>query len=183
MDKLIGKSTLDHKFTTFGDIIYQTCVNNFVAKQHQAKREPKKGRKQCEIQTLQKENKNVNKKMKSRTEKDKKLAAGILARFGGETLSTKKSRIRKEETKSKEKKNRQASTKTHFSLQDNSSSKEKKGSLSVQKEQLKVHLRKTYSDPNREIPQCEHGSLVWPAALGEKLNNKQQTECCCCYCC
>ena len=104
VDKLIGKSTLDHKFTTFGDIIYQTCVNNFVAKQHQAKREPKKGRKQCEIQTLQKEKKNLNKKMKSRTEKDKKLAAGILARFGGETLSTKKSRIRKEETKSKEKK-------------------------------------------------------------------------------
>ena len=57
-NKLMGKSTLDHKFTTFGDIIYQTCVNNFGAKQHQAKREPKKGRKQYEIQTLQKQKKN-----------------------------------------------------------------------------------------------------------------------------
>ena len=101
MDKLIGKSTLDHKFTTFGDIIYQTCVNNFGAKQHQAKREPKKGRKQCEIQNLQKQKKNLNKKMKLRTEKEKKWAAGIFAWFGGETLGTKKSKIRKEETKSK----------------------------------------------------------------------------------
>ena len=99
MDKLIGKSTLDHKFTTFGDIIYHTCVNNFGAKKHQAKREPKKGRKQCEIQTLQKQKKNLNKKMKLGTEKEKKWAAGIWARFGGETLSTKKSKIRKEETK------------------------------------------------------------------------------------
>ena len=35
LDKLIGRSTLEQKFTTFGDIIYQTCVNNCGAKQHQ----------------------------------------------------------------------------------------------------------------------------------------------------
>ena len=46
LDKLIGKSTLEHKLTTFGDIIYQTCLNTFGAKQHQTKREPKKSRKQ-----------------------------------------------------------------------------------------------------------------------------------------
>ena len=62
---------MDHNFTTFGDIIYQTCVNNFGAKQHQAKREPKIGRKQCEIQTLQKQKKNLRKQMKSATEEEK----------------------------------------------------------------------------------------------------------------
>ena len=29
MHKPIGKSTLEHKLTTFGDIIYQTCINTF----------------------------------------------------------------------------------------------------------------------------------------------------------
>ena len=98
----------------------------------------------------------LKKKMKLGNEKEKKWAAGILAWFGGETLSTKKSQIRKEETKSKEKKNRNASTKTHFGLQDNSSSKEKKGFAFSTERTAGGHLRKTYSDPNREISLCEH---------------------------
>ena len=55
LDKLIGKSTLEHKLTTFGDIIYQTYLNTFGAKQHQAKREPKKSRRQREMETLRKQ--------------------------------------------------------------------------------------------------------------------------------
>ena len=35
LDKLIGKSTLEHKLSTFGDIVYQTCLNTFGVKQHQ----------------------------------------------------------------------------------------------------------------------------------------------------
>ena len=46
------------------------------------------------------------------------------------------------------------------------------GSLSVQKEQLETHLRKTHSNPNREIPLSEPAGLVWPAAPGEELNSK-----------
>ena len=46
------------------------------------------------------------------------------------------------------------------------------GSLSVQKEQLETHLRKTYSDPNREIPLSEPAGLVWPAAPVEEFNSK-----------
>ena len=43
--------------------------------------------------------------------------------------------------------------------------------LSAQKEELEIHLKKTYSDPDREIPVSESAGLVWPAARGEKLNN------------
>ena len=103
LDKLIGKSTLEHKLTTFGDIIYQICLNTFGAKQHQAKREPKKSRRQREMETLRKQKKKLRKQMKAATEEEKNWAAGTLARFEGETLSTEQSRIRKEETKSKEK--------------------------------------------------------------------------------
>ncbi|KAK3779040.1 hypothetical protein RRG08_016588 [Elysia crispata] len=42
----------------------------------------------------------------------------------------------------------------------------------AQKEQLETHLRKTYSDPNREIPLSEPAGLVWPAAYGEEFNSK-----------
>ena len=84
LDKLIGKSTLEHKLTTFGDIIYQTCINTFGAKQHQAKREPKKSRRQREMETLRKQKKNLRKQMKSATEEEKnglqELWRGLKAR-------------------------------------------------------------------------------------------------------
>ena len=79
LDKLIGKSTLEHKLTTFGDIIYQTCL-----KQHQAKREPKKSRRQREMETLRKQKKNLREQMKSATEEEKnglqELWRGLKAR-------------------------------------------------------------------------------------------------------
>ena len=37
------------------------------------------------------------------------------------------------------------------------------GSLSAQKEELETHLKKTYSDPGREISLSEFADLVWPA--------------------
>ena len=84
LDKLIGKSTLEHKLTTFGDIIHQTCLNTFGAEQHQAKREPKKSRRQREMETLRKQKKNLRKQMKSATEEEKnelqELWRGLKAR-------------------------------------------------------------------------------------------------------
>ena len=71
LDKLIGKSTLELKRTTFGDIIYQTCLNTFGATQHQARREPKKSRRQREMETLRKQKKILRKHMKQRLKKKK----------------------------------------------------------------------------------------------------------------
>ena len=121
LDKLIGKITLENKLTSFGDIIYQTCLNIFGAKQHQAKREPKKSRRQREMETLRKQKKNLRKQMKSATEEEKnglkELWRGLKARHSA--LSRAESARKK---RSKKKRTRNASTKTHFSLQDNSCS-------------------------------------------------------------
>ena len=69
--KLSGKSILEHKFTTFGDIIYQTCLNTFGAKQHQAKRESKKSRRQREMETVRKQRKKLKKQIKLAIEEQK----------------------------------------------------------------------------------------------------------------
>ena len=72
MDKLIGKSTLEHKLTTFGGIIYQTCLNTFGAKQHQARTKPQKSRIQRDMETLRTHKKNLKKQVKSAVEEEKR---------------------------------------------------------------------------------------------------------------
>ncbi|GFO06372.1 reverse transcriptase [Plakobranchus ocellatus] len=44
IDLLLGKSTLEHKLAIFGDVVYQTCLDIFVAKQHQTKCPPQRSR-------------------------------------------------------------------------------------------------------------------------------------------
>ena len=82
-----------------------------------------------------------------------------------ETLSTEQSRIRKEKTKSKEK---EVGTILQRPISVCKQLFQKP--RSAQKEQLETHLRKTYSNPNREIPLSE--PAVWPAAPGVEFNNK-----------
>ncbi|GFS05616.1 reverse transcriptase [Elysia marginata] len=52
LDSLIGDSTLEHKLATFGDIVYQTSLETFGAKQCQSKGPPKRNRRQCEMDKL-----------------------------------------------------------------------------------------------------------------------------------
>ena len=121
LDKLIGRSTLEHKLTIFGDIIYQTCLNTFGAKQHQAKREPKKSRRQREMETLRKQKKNLRKQMKSATEEEKnglqEIWRGLKARYSA--LSRAESARKR---RSQKKKNQKRFYKDPFQFEDNSSS-------------------------------------------------------------
>ncbi|GFO20788.1 polyprotein [Plakobranchus ocellatus] len=48
----------------------------------------------------------------------------------------------------------------------------KSGTLTVEREELETDLKKTYSDPAREIPLEETTGLVWPAAPGIKFDSK-----------
>ncbi|GFR87272.1 reverse transcriptase [Elysia marginata] len=52
LDSLIRDSTLEHKLATFGDIVYQTSLETFGAKQYQSKGPPKRSRRQCEMDKL-----------------------------------------------------------------------------------------------------------------------------------
>ena len=171
LDKLIGKSTLENKLTTFGDIIYQTCINTFGAKQHQAKREPKKSRRQREMETLRKQKKNLRKQMKSATEEEKnglqELWRGVKTRHSA--LSRAESAKKR---RSQKKKNQERFYKDPFQFARQLLQQPRSGSLSVKKDQLEAHLRKTYSDPNREIALSEPAGLGWPAAPGEEFNCK-----------
>ena len=74
--------------------------------------------------------------------------------------------------RSQKKKNQERFYKDPFQFARQLFQQPKSGSLSVQKEQLEIHLRKTYSDPSREIPLSEPAGLVWPAAPGEEFNGK-----------
>ncbi|GFN99521.1 reverse transcriptase [Plakobranchus ocellatus] len=65
IDSLLGKSTLEHKLATFGDIVYQTCLDTFEAKQHQTKCPPQRSRRQLEIDTLRKQKRKLKKQIKA----------------------------------------------------------------------------------------------------------------------
>ncbi|GFO24220.1 reverse transcriptase [Plakobranchus ocellatus] len=65
IDPLLGKSTLEHKLTTFGDIVYQTCLDTFGAKQHQTKCPPQRNRRQLEMDTLRKQKRKLKKQIRA----------------------------------------------------------------------------------------------------------------------
>ncbi|GFR76622.1 reverse transcriptase [Elysia marginata] len=48
----------------------------------------------------------------------------------------------------------------------------KSGTLAVSREDLEAHLKKSYSETNRELSLEETAGLIWPAAPGIKFNNK-----------
>ncbi|GFN92422.1 reverse transcriptase [Plakobranchus ocellatus] len=48
----------------------------------------------------------------------------------------------------------------------------KSGTLTVDREELETYLKKTYSDPTREIPLEETTGLVWPDDPGIKFDSK-----------
>ncbi|GFN94043.1 reverse transcriptase [Plakobranchus ocellatus] len=65
IDSLIGKSTLEQKLATFGDIVYQTCLDTFGAKQHQTKCPPQRSRRQLEMDTLRKQKRKLKKQIRA----------------------------------------------------------------------------------------------------------------------
>ena len=101
-----------------------------------------------------------------------KLATGTLARFEGETLSTEQSKIRKEETKSKEK---QPGTLLQRLISV------RKTTLLATKIRYPFSTERTvegppkenmYSDLDREIPLSESAGLAWQATPEEEFNSK-----------
>ena len=75
-------------------------------------------------------------------------------------------------TKLQEKKGQEQFFKDPFQFEIQLFQHPRSGSISIQKEKLEIHLRKTCSDPDREIPLSESADLVWPAVPGEEINRK-----------
>ncbi|GFO24433.1 reverse transcriptase [Plakobranchus ocellatus] len=83
IDSLLGKSTLEHKLATFGDIVYQTCLDTFGWKQHQTKCPPQRSRRQFEMDSLRKQKRKLKKQIRAASsEETNGLLGGITGVFG-----------------------------------------------------------------------------------------------------
>ena len=171
LDSLIGDSTLEHKLATFGDIVYQTCLETFGAKQYQAKGPPRRSRRQLEMDTLRKRKRNLKKQMKTANNDEKKGLQEIWQHLKARhsALSRAESARKK---RSQKRKNQERFLRDPFQFARQLFQQPKSGTLAVRREDLEAHLKKTYSDTNREIPLEETAGLVWPAAPVIKFNNK-----------
>ena len=169
LDKLIGKSTLSHKLDTFGDIVYQTSLEMFGPKTQKAKEPPRKNRRQREMEALRKRKKNLKRQMKTATTEEqiglKSIWRDLQARHTA--LSRAESARKKRSLK---KKKLDQFFQDPFNFARKLFEQPKSGSLVTEKNVLEDHLRKTYSDPERQTPLPDISGLVWPSEPGEKFN-------------
>ncbi|GFS06189.1 reverse transcriptase [Elysia marginata] len=171
LDSLIGDSTLEHKLATFGDIVYQTSLETFGAKQLQSKGPPKRSRRQCEMDKLRKQKRSLKKQMKAANSEEKKGLQEIWQHLEARhsALSRAESARKK---RSQKRKNQERFLRDPFQFARQLFQQPKSGTLAVSREELEAHLKKSYSDNNRELPLEETAGLIWPAAPGIKFNNK-----------
>ncbi|GFR89638.1 reverse transcriptase [Elysia marginata] len=171
LDSLIGDSTLEHKLATFDDIVYQTSLETFGAKQYQSKGPPKRSRRQCEMDKLRKQKRNLKKQMKAANSEEKKGLQEIWQHLKARhsALSRAESARKK---RSQKRKNQERFLRDPFQFARQLFQQPKSGTLAVSREDLEAHLKETYSYTNRELPLEETAGLIWPAAPGTKFNNK-----------
>ena len=173
LDTLIGKSTLEHKLATFGDIVYGTCRDIYGVKQPRPKPPPQKSRRQREMDNIRKEKRNLKKQMKAASEFEKQ---GLQEIF--DVLKAKHSALSKAESarkkRSKNKKSKECFFRDPFQFARKLFEQPKSGTLTADKEVLEQHLRKTYSDSQAETP-LEIEGLVRPPPPTKKFNDKPPT--------
>ncbi|GFO16002.1 reverse transcriptase [Plakobranchus ocellatus] len=102
LDELVGKSILEHKLETLGVIVCQICLATFGAKQHKVRVPPRKSRRQCDMETLRNQKRNLKKQMKSAPVDEQ---AGLQARWLG--LKAKHSALSRAESARKRRKTRE----------------------------------------------------------------------------
>ncbi|GFN80460.1 reverse transcriptase [Plakobranchus ocellatus] len=171
IESLLGKSTLEHKLATFGDIVYQTCLDTFGAKQTQTKCPPQRSRRQLEMDTLREQKRKLKKQIRAASSEE---TNGLLVIW--RQLKARHSALSRAESarkkRSQKRKNQERFIRDPFQFARQLFQQPKTGTLTVEREELETHLKKTYSDPTREIPLEETSGLVWPAAPGIKFDSK-----------
>ncbi|XP_038130124.1 uncharacterized protein LOC119776004 [Cyprinodon tularosa] len=158
------------KLNRIGDIIYQTCKDRFgeiVSRQRSIQRE--KGRREKEILQLVQRRRQLRKSWRKATlvEKEglKALWEEVRKRLA---LLRRAERIRK---RSKRKQKERASFfKDPFKHARQLLEEKKTGKLETTREQLEQHVRKQYSDPQRNVPLGTPGYLLQPAQPTVEFN-------------
>ncbi|GFN85219.1 reverse transcriptase [Plakobranchus ocellatus] len=171
IDSLLGKSALEHKLATFGDIVYQICLDTFGAKQTQTKCPPQRSRRQLEMDTLRKQKRKLKNQIRAASSEE---TNGLLVIW--RQLKARHSALSRAESarkkRSQKRKNQERFIRDPFQFARQLFQQPKSGTLTVEREELETHLKKTYSDPTREILLEETTGLVWPAAPGTKFDSK-----------
>ncbi|GFO42667.1 reverse transcriptase [Plakobranchus ocellatus] len=171
IDSLLGKSTLEHKIASFGDIVYQTCLDTFGMKQHQTKCPPQRSRRQLEMDTLRKQKRKLKKQIKASSSEETNGLLVIWRQLKARHSALSRARSARKK-RSQKRKNQERFTRDPFQFARQLFQQLKSGTLTVDRKELETHMKKTYSDPTREIPLEETTGLVWPAAPGIEFDSK-----------
>lgn len=151
LNTLIGKSTLDHKLATYGDIVYATCRDILGVQQPKEKKPPQKSRRQRMMEDIRIQKKNLRKQMKTVSDTERE---GLRELW--QDLKTKHSALSKAEAarkkKSKRKKTHDRFFKDPFQFARALFEQPKSGILTVEKDVLEQHLKDTYSQPSNATP-------------------------------
>ncbi|GFO24927.1 reverse transcriptase [Plakobranchus ocellatus] len=141
------------------------------AKQHQPKCPPPRSRRQLEMDTLCKQKRKLKKQIRAASSEE---TNGLLVIW--RQLKARHSALSKAESarkkRSQKRKNQERFIRDPFQFARQLFQQPKSRTLAVDREELETHLKKTYSDPTREIPLEETTGFVWPAAPGIKLDSK-----------
>ena len=173
LDALLGKSTLEHKLSTYGDIVYATCRDICGVKELKEKKPPQKSRRQRMMENIRIQKKNLKKQMKTAPENElqgldqlwKELKSKHNALSKAEALRKKRS---------KRKKTQDRFFKGPFQFARALFEQPKSGTLEVEKETLEQHLEKTYSQLKTDTPLNIPG-LVQPERPSTAFNDKPPT--------
>ena len=170
--KLAGCS-LKHKLASYGDLIYATCKEKYGVKETKEKPPPQKSRRQREMENIRKQKRSLKIQIKKAPVNEKRGLEKLW-----QDLKTKHSALSKAETlrkrRSKRKKTHDSFFKDPFQFARKLFEQPKSGTLTIEKEALEEHLRKTYSDKQSETP-LEIDGLVHPPEPQESFNSKPPT--------
>ncbi|GFO45642.1 reverse transcriptase [Plakobranchus ocellatus] len=143
----------------------------FGAKQHQTKCPPQRSRRQLEMDTLRKQKRKLKKQIRAASSEE---TNGLLVIW--RQLKARHSALSRAESArkkcSQKRKNHERFIRDPFQFARQLFQQLKSITLTVEREELETHLKKTYSDAAREIPLEETTGLVWPAAPGIKFDSK-----------
>ena len=173
LDAMLGKSTLEHKLATYGDIVYSTCRDAHGVQKPKEKKPPQKSRRQLMMETIRIQKKNLRKQMKTAPDAEQQGLKDLW-----QDLKVKHSALSKAEAmrkkKSKRKKTQDRFFKGPFQFARTLFEQPKSGTLTVERDVLEEHLTKTYSKPEDPTPLNIPG-LVRPKGPTKPFNDKQPT--------
>ena len=169
LKKELHDMTFENKLDSLGDIIYRICKDKFGVMEPKPKQPVQKNRRQRQMEDLRNQKRHLKKLARTARPEEKE---GYLKLW--KDLKEKHSALSKAERASKKRRTRKRDQdrffKEPFKYARSLFDQPRSGILDVDQETLEDHLKKTYSDPARNVPLAYNTNLVWPESPGEPFN-------------